>query len=387
MNFPAITLEKFSSIKPPIVINYLHENRWREQEVVPNQHSIWKLDHPSEGEFVLLLPLNPAIADFPDRMYDVVRTLAAVERRSEAEIANDLADVAQIASDLGQEILNLHLNFPQPRSNAEAPAKKLGILLSSLQDTLDAIGEVESGRASPFGKVSEEVTKRTSLSVVGLFKGSFGIRLATALPDPQLNFLEIPLAEAVLDSFIKLINSSNDKETLRELMLHFQRRLVTHYRRFLLALTQTNADFRLEWGSANVEKGGIANLSNFEAWQAVNTINKIEIGSPEEYTIRGKLLSISISRRTFEILDLLEDKTYAGKIADDAFSQDLEISINPPKIYTATIQATIKTNPNTGEGNVEYKLTSLTPWLYPNMRTQTDTDANSSSEDVLIRGR
>ena len=384
MNFPAITLEKFSSIKPPIVINYLHENRWREQEVVPNQHSIWKLDHPSEGEFVLLLPLNPAIADFPDRMYDVIRTLAAVERRSEAEIANDLADVAQIASDLGQEILNLHLNFPQPRSNAEAPAKKLGILLSSLQDTLDAIGEVESGRASPFGRVSEDVTNRTNLSVIGLFKGSFGIRLATAPPAVQLNFLEAPLAEVVLDDFIKLINSSTDEEKLRELMLHFQRRSVTSYRKFLLALTQIEADFRLEWGSLNVEKGGTASLSRFEAWQAVDIVNKIEIEAPEEYEIRGKLLSFSTSRKTFEILDF-ENRTYTGKVMEGAYDQNSEITVNPPKVYIATIRETVKTNPNTGEGNVEYKLMSLIPWTNPSIGTQDRTNVSLSTGNILAR--
>ena len=73
-------------------------------------------------------------------MYDVVRTLAAIEKRSEAELFNDLDSAARIAQEEQREILNLHLYFPKEQMNPEAPAKKLGNLLMALQDTLDAIG-------------------------------------------------------------------------------------------------------------------------------------------------------------------------------------------------------------------------------------------------------
>ena len=246
MNFPVISLEKFNSIEPQTVANYLRDSFWRETEVAKNHHAIWKLDRPNKTEYIILLPLNPEIPDFPNRMYDVVRTLAAIEKRSEAELFNDLDSAARIAQEEQREILNLHLYFPKEQMNPEAPAKKLGNLLMALQDTLDAIGQFEGGRATPMGKIGQEITDRTTLNVMGIFKGSFGIRLAAAPPLEQLNILEAPLVETVMTDFLALLNSSRNEQELRELMAKFQQCAASRYRRFLIALTDTDAKLRIE---------------------------------------------------------------------------------------------------------------------------------------------
>lgn len=365
MKLPEVRLEKFYAINPETVAAYLRSNGWHEQSKIENQHSIWQFTSESRGEFVLLLPLNPEIPDFLDRMDDAFRTLAIVEQRPESFIFNDLADVRYVAKEKEREILNLRLSFVdgQPQITfQEAPAKRLAMILGSLQDTLDAIGQVKAGRATPFGKVAEEITAQTQLSVLGVFKGSFGIRLASAAPSvQQLSFLENPLAESVLEEFLELVNHSTNEIKLRETLIRLQRRSASRYRKFLLSLVDANADLYLDWGSSNTKKGGSAALSTLSALNAVEIVRKMEIESPVEFEIRGQLLSASTTRKTFEIRDIVEGMSYSGKIMDSAIEDEVELTLTT-KLYSARLQEIVKTNPTTGEGSIEYKLVSLKAW-------------------------
>ncbi len=363
MKLPEISLEKFYAITPETVATYLRSNGWQEQTHSENQHSIWQFVSESRGEFILLLPLNPEIPDFPDRMYDAFRTLAIVEQRPESSIFNDLADPGYLAKIEGREILNLKLNFldkqHQSRSQ-EAPAKSVAMILGLLQDTLDAIGQVKAGRETPFGAVSKEITAQTQLSVVGFFKGSFGIRLAsTDSLAQQLNFfLETPLIENVLEELIGLINQSIDATSLRETLIRLQRRLASRYRKFLLALVDVNADLYFEWGSCNPEKGGSATLSKLNALHALEIVRRMAIESPIEFEIQGQLLSASTTRKTFEIRDVSEGLSYAGKILDGAIGEDVPLTLSTT-LYSAQIREIIKPDPIAGKASIEYQLVSL----------------------------
>jgi hypothetical protein len=361
MNFPSISIEKLSAINPETVVNYLRHASWYQDEIEAGHHAIWKLK--SQKEYIVLLPLNAEIPDFSNRMYDVIRTLSTIEHRPESEIFNDLANVTQIAQDLGREVLNLHLYLGKDQSKPEASAKKLGHILTTLQDTIDAIGQVEGGRATPLGKIAQEITDRTSLDVISLFKGSFGIRLAAAPPSEQLNWLENPpLAETVIGNFIALLNSGSNKAKLSKLMQKYQQRTASRYRKFLIALTDAEADLLVEWGSPNLQKSGAANLSSLDAWRAIEICSELVTNEPEEYEVVGTLWAIDRKRKTFRLEDIYEGKVYFGKIADDVLESDVQMIANPPTNYRARIQAILQENPTTGEASLEYKLTALAPW-------------------------
>ncbi len=362
MNFPSISLEKFNALEPQTVANYLRDSHWRENEVVEHLHSIWRLNTVSDGEYVLLLPLNPEIPDFSYRMSDVVRVLASVEKRPEAELFNDLSSAAQIAREKGREILNMHLYFPAKSVNPEAPVKKLGKLLISLQDTLDAIGQFESGCATPLGKISQEITDKTGMDVIGIFKGSFGVRFASSPKSEQLDLWEPSLAEIVIDDFITLLNSSSDEQKLKELTAKLQQRSVSRYRQFLLALTHSEADLRVEWGSPNQEKGGTAQLSCWDAWRAIAICDEVEITEPENLSIIGELLAVNSEQKTFRIRDRHEGNIYFGKITDAVFDSGVDlVVVKPPRTYTALIQQTLEERPATGEAILKSKLLNLEP--------------------------
>lgn len=353
-----ISLEKFHSLEPQTVANYLRDSRWHETEVEENHHAIWKLNHLNKTEYIVLLPLNVEIPDFPNRMYDVVRTLASIEKRSEDELFNDLDSAARIAQEQRREILNLHLYFPSDQSRLEAPARKLGCLLTALQDTLDAIGQFEMGGIKPMGRVPQEITNQTNLDVIGLFKRTFGIRLGT-VPLGQLNLFEVPLAETVMEYFLTLLNSSQNEPQLRELMVRFQPRVLSRYRRFLLALADIEVSLRIEWGSQNPEKGRTAELSSVEVLQAINICDEVEMIPSEELEIFGELIAVNSEQKTFKIRDRNDRSVYFGKISDEVFESNVDlVVVKPPKLYKAMIQQALEEK-TTGEVISKNKLIHL----------------------------
>jgi hypothetical protein len=353
-----ISLEKFHSLEPQTVANYLRDSRWHEAEVEANHHSIWKLNHINQTEYVVLLPLNVEIPDFPNRMYDVVRTLAAIEQRSEAELFNDLDSVTRIAQEQRREILNLHLYTLMGHSTPEIPARKLGCLLTALQDTLDAIGQFEIGGEKNIGRVPQEIADQTNLDVIGIFKRAFGIRLGT-VPLGQLNLFEVPLAETVMDYFVRLLNSSQNEIQMRELMVRFHPRVLSRYLRFLLALVDIEVSLRVEWGSQNPEKGGTAELSSVEILNAINICDEVEIMPSEELEIFGELIAVNSEQKTFKIRDRNDRTIYFGKISDAVFESSVDlVVVKPPKIYKALIQQTLEEK-TTGEVISKNKLIHL----------------------------
>ncbi len=368
MNTPMLTIEQFEALEPQIVKDYLRHQQWQKQADQGagqefENYEVWRKEQAESEGFVLLLPLKRDLMDFADRMYDVVRSLSVAEQRSEAEILNDLISAAYLARAQERDILNLHFYFSEAAtySPVEAPAKRLGAILTTFQDTLDAIGEVKAGRANPYGRIAGKITEQTQLSILTTFRGSFGLRLAVMPSLIQPDLFEVPLAESSLESLIQLLNGSDQDEQLQELLMELKRRCAGRYRKFLQAIVDAETDVQLEWGSPVENKGGVARLSSETALRALGTVTRMEVEAPEDFLIKGPLLSASTTSQTFEIRDMVENKTYSGRCADGVLGSHIDITLNKT-IYTAKIQEMVKMNQVTGEGRIEYRLTELRPW-------------------------
>lgn len=84
------------AVHPADIEAYLSAHRWREVERRAEAYAIWQRtgdDEPVE----ILLPLSTAYRDYAARIADVLRTLEAVEQRSQLDI---LADIHTVACDM-----------------------------------------------------------------------------------------------------------------------------------------------------------------------------------------------------------------------------------------------------------------------------------------------
>ncbi len=372
MNLPTQDINVFNNVDFQKVAEYLQHRNWHEEEKIDDRAAIWGYVNDEGKKAEVLLPLTREVPDYASRMDDVFRVLEVVEQRPKAEIFNDLVDVRAIAADKHREILNLHFHFESEdnrTSAVEASAKHLGAILESLQALFDSIGQVKAGRPTPYGKVAKDITDQTRLSVLGTFKGSFGIRLALA-PEPPVNQLEFPnqltsepLGELVTQEFLEILNQTHEQrlEQLSDRLISLQRRTASNYRKFLLSLLDANADLRVDWGSLNPDRGGTAAVTSADAITTVEAIKNIEADAPQEYQLVGELLAASKSNKTFEIRNMENDTPLSGKIADEIINSG-EVELTIGKLYNATVRERISVSPITGEGRIERTLITIHSW-------------------------
>ena len=102
MNVDIRDVKAVQMLRPLEVAVYLRAKGWVEQKSFTPKASIWTTAK-SKHEFEALVPLDQAVRDYSLRMGDVLRTLAAVEDRSQSQIYADLlttcADVVRIRID------------------------------------------------------------------------------------------------------------------------------------------------------------------------------------------------------------------------------------------------------------------------------------------------
>ena len=373
MKLPTIDIDAFNDIKSKAVAEYLQHNGWRaENKIGGDKAVIWSFLNSEGKRAEVLLPLKEDLVDYASRMHDVFRTLEVIEQRSQSEIFNDLVDVTAIATDKGREILNLRFNFESDVtgvSEVEASAKHLGVILESLQNLFDSIAQVKAGRPSSFGKVAKEITDQARLSILGTFKGSFGVRLAIA-PKPvqqQLSLTDTlenqPLGELVIDEFFKVLKQSHDRnfERLSNRLINLQRRTTSNYRKFLLSLSDADVNLAIDWGSLNSERGGSVAITAEDAITTIDEIIKLEVDTPQEYQIVGELLTASKTRKRFEIREMQDDICFSGKISDEILN-DKNIELTIGKLYRVTYREKIAVSSITGEGKVDRVLIAIHPW-------------------------
>jgi hypothetical protein len=77
------------ALRPLEMAAYLRAHGWREAQVVPGKGSVWSTGANGDT-FEILLPLNPALADYLTRLRQAVETLALAEGRSAAVVWADL---------------------------------------------------------------------------------------------------------------------------------------------------------------------------------------------------------------------------------------------------------------------------------------------------------
>ena len=107
------------------------------------------------------------------------------------------------------------------------------------------------------------------------------------------------------------------------------------------------------------EAGGHACLTYENTINTVEFINKMEAEEPEQFTIKGELLSASISNRNYlEVLNLDDGKKYSGNIMDSVtMNADVDLTIG--RLYEITFEELTSINPATGEEKIERRVIQI----------------------------
>ncbi|NET62064.1 MAG: hypothetical protein F6K47_39910 [Symploca sp. SIO2E6] len=354
--------EAISKISPVKLEKYLEDKGWTKTKVIGDIAAVWSYQKTDKTVGVLV-PLDRDFADFDNRMMEVFIILEKVENRPRSAILATLQNTSIIAKAQHREILEFRFSYVY-ENNQEAPAKKIGSVLKSLQDFLGAIGKskIQSKRLS----VRQEMKSELELSIVETFTGSFGLRLGLSQGQPrQLNLLEDPIAEQAAQDLLELISASTheDSDILQEKISALYGKSSIKFKSFLTHLSTLQANLSLDWGSVDPGKGGFAEISYTNILRALEIINKKEVENPRRIYLIGKLMLAGVGNnkkyRKFIFEEQESHHDYQGTISKELLKNignDLNVG---KKLYRATLEETTSVNTATGEEETNYLLVEL----------------------------
>tara|TARA_R110002167_G_scaffold70453_2_gene198685 strand:- start:93715 stop:94914 length:1200 start_codon:yes stop_codon:yes gene_type:complete len=262
-------------------------------------------------------------------------------------------DVNRVAKSTRREAFNYHI-FPTDARRHEIPARKLGSVLSTSQELIDALGQAALGIPTVRGAISSEILMKTRVNVCHVFKGSFGVQFQAS---QHSDLFDSSLISNALEEMGNLVLAA-DSESLLSNKLHSLRgRVASKYRRLLKELNDIESGIRFDWGAVGEGKGGLFELTRDQVARAYVIVDKIDIAMAEEIVVHGRLIGFNSRTKRYEIHSSREEKIYSGKVSDDAF-----ISVDHPAIgnnYSASLRMLVETQSSSGDELIRWVMVGL----------------------------
>ncbi|MDB9445207.1 DUF6575 domain-containing protein [Anabaena sp. CS-542/02] len=254
-----------------------------------------------------------------------------------------------------REIIDFVLKFPD-KDIQEAPVGDLGLILSSLQETIDAIGQIKSGRSEshiiPF-----EIKQKTQVVMSSVFSGSFGMRLeGTVYEEDSLGLGESFLGQCFKE-FIQLINLGANSEELPAKLNILKKKTAFKYTEFLISLTRIGiSKLQINWASPG-HKVQVGEIEQETISKVIDVIKNTKLRAETEICVKVKLTQINYNTITTTLQEVGSRKKYKCSIADSAI-KDVEF-IRKDSVYVATIQEYAIVSTVLNKEKHEYELLSL----------------------------
>lgn len=301
-------------------------------------------DLPAKIEYILAEQVSDV--DLPSHDYKVLISTEFGE--SQGHIPP-----SQVAQSARREIFDYHI-YPGERREHEIPSRKLGAILTSTQELIDALGQATTGHPSVRGPLPGELLQKTKVNVARVFQASFGVQFRSAMYSDLLNSSTVSNA---LAEFTNLLSAADSEDLLSNKLHHLKGRVASKYRRLLKELTDINSGLIVDWGSVESSKGGQFSLSYDQVKKAYEIVDRIDIEMADELLIRGRLVGFNSRTQRYEIKSTEDGKTYAGKVSNDA---KIEV-INPAigEIYESHLRMLVETQSTSGDELIRWVLVML----------------------------
>lgn len=269
--------------------------------------------------------------------------------------SNEYSNIETVSTQKRREILDFVLQFPDKKTT-EAPVGELGLILYSLQETIDAIGQIKLGKSESH-IIQPEVKQKTEVVMSDVFSGSFGMRLeGTVYEEDNLGLGESFLGQC-LKEFIQLINVGANAEELPAKLNILKKKTAFKYTEFLKGLTKIGiSKLHINWASPGT-KVQMGEIELETVFKVLDVIKHTKIKSETEIYVNVKLIQINYNTRTTTLQEVGSRKKYKCLITDSAI-QDVE-SISKISVYVATIQDYVILSPVVDKEKHEYELLSL----------------------------
>lgn len=262
-------------------------------------------------------------------------------------------NVRRLAKASRREAFNYHI-FPMDHRRHEIPARKLGSVLATSQELIDALGQAMDGNPTVRGAIPAEILTRTRVNVCHVFKGSFGVQFQAS---QQSDLFDESLISAALEEFGNLVLAADSEDLLSNKLHSLKGRVASKYRRLLKELNDIESGILLDWGSVSDGRGGTFELTKEQVSRAYAIVDRIDIAMAEELVVHGCLVGFNSRTKRYEILSSEDQKSYSGKVSADAV-----ISVEHPAIdsnYFASLRMLVETQSSSGDELIRWVMVGL----------------------------
>lgn len=260
---------------------------------------------------------------------------------------------ALIAPREKRDVVNVVVK-PSGALRTEAPARKLGNLLTAIQELLDALGQKVNGSPTLRGAIPQFILDKTEVALAQLFPGSVGMQFKARSNSDLLN--QSLFGESVSE-WMNLISAA-DKRDLLSNKLHFlQGRAANKYRGFLEALDDLDTDLTIDWGSPDSVSSKILQMTRREISSALSIVSEITTEMADVIEIDCVLVGLNTRTMTYEVRSLVGNEKYSGRVAEEARSSVEHATLN--ETYKAQLRQLIEVQATSGEEKTRWILTRL----------------------------
>ncbi len=202
------------ALDPENLVAYLRSRHWFLADEPDDKASIWVYEQAEQQEHELLLPLNPALLDYPIRVSEVLATLEQIEKRSQEEIYADITSAnSDVIRVLGKHPRSEDGTIPL-KGGAEFYRSVYEMLLSSASSAANPQAHF-SGKRPKKARDYVESTAQLGQSE----QGSYVIVVFSGLLDPESRTLPlfenssdrqiVPFGRLTLEMLVRGLNTIN----------------------------------------------------------------------------------------------------------------------------------------------------------------------------------
>jgi hypothetical protein len=296
-------------------------------------------------EVEYLFPEQLSGDDLPEAGFRLCESLSEVEDEV-------VLDPKVVAASARRETFNYRI-FPGEESKHEIAARKLGGILTSTQELIDALGQSVDGQPTIRGPLPAELLQQTKVNVCHVFRGSFGVQFRANQHSDLL--ADSKVAEAV-NEFGNLLLAADSEDLLSNKLHALKGRVASKYRRLLKELNDVHSGLDLDWGSVNESRGGTFSLTREQVANAYMIVDRIDIALADEVVVTGQLIGYNSRTLRYEIRAVDGGKNYAGKVAADAV---LPTHPGVDQFYVAKLRMLVETQSSSGDELVRWVLVGL----------------------------
>lgn len=273
----------------------------------PLNQGVWKIDGNAQCDWVQ--------SPIPDEWLPSKDARLSFETPTQAPL--DRGELLREARAIRRSIVAFELDSLS--GTTEYPLGPISRVMGSLQDTVDAFGQIVTMTPSDKGRISQVVLDETQLNLYGLRAASFAFLVSTDPSNPRL--LNDDVATQSFNLLETLMESSANPDELVDAVSGLHKRAASRYAELLEELDHSGSGLTMIHAES---EGSVreVHMTKAQVMVSLGAVRRVIAPEEIEITVEGRLVGVNERLSSFEIHDEHLDRRYKGK-ADSGFESML----------------------------------------------------------------